>query len=482
MSSTSAVSVLAQGLRELRDFAEGPDGQELRQRTGLTAEQIDTALEGDRLPTREVTLALVQAWEGDVEAWREYWGQIEALAEEDQGQGAASTPAPPEPSIITPVAEEEEPEEPEAEAEQEADDSQAEAVRARSAARAQLEANAQAAKAQSEAMAAAEAEAAAETHDAAAAEEAAQTQDAAQAQEATPTQDAAEPIEAEPAEPRVAARVQPGSGSPELKPVILARAEEIPEAASEEVPEEVPEAAAAGVSEPKPARRGLLARIGVPILVFAVGAGVGAFGDHALNSKQTSAKTAASVPPVSTASRPSHTVALSPSGSGATSGTTSGASSAPSSDASNPAGSASPTGAFPSGTSTATPGMVLGAYVGIQLASGYSVNFLSDSYHPAAGTANGPDTMGFFAGSFVDGRFYADRVAILDATDSGSFTSCLNDTRYQHDVLLSQISTGSSFCITTSTGHLVLVTVRRLPSSTDANPYAVLDVTVWQGS
>jgi hypothetical protein len=125
---------------------------------------------------------------------------------------------------------------------------------------------------------------------------------------------------------------------------------------------------------------------------------------------------------------------------------------------------------------------VLGAYVGIQLASGYSVNFMSDPYHPAAGTADGPDTMGFFASSFVDGRFYADRVAILDPTDTGSFTSCLNDTRYQHDVLLTQITNGSSFCITTSTGHLVLVTVRRMPSSTDANPYAVLDVTVWQGS
>jgi hypothetical protein len=90
--------------------------------------------------------------------------------------------------------------------------------------------------------------------------------------------------------------------------------------------------------------------------------------------------------------------------------------------------------------------------------------------------------MGFFAGSFVDGRFYADRVAVLNPTDTGSYTSCLDDTRYQHDVLLSQVSEGSSFCITTGTGHLVLVTVKRMPSSTDANPYAVLDVTVWQSS
>ena len=497
MSSTSAVSVLAQGLRELRDFAEGPDGEELRQRTGLTAEQIDTALEGDRLPTREVTLALVEAWEGDVEAWREYWGQIAALAEEDEGEGATATPTPPEPSIITPMvaegaepaaepaeaedespeqaeADEPEREQEEAEVEQEADGSEAEVVQARSAARAQSETNAQATKAQPEAMAAA-----AEAR----AEEPGESKKQAAEPKAAETQDAAEPAEAEaaeakPAQQRVAPRVQPGSGSPELKPVILARAEDmpgdLPEEAADDEPDEEPEAA----PEPKPAKRGLLARIGIPILVFAIGVGVGAFGDHALNSKQTSTKTAASVPPVSTTSRPSHTVALSPSGSGATSSP----SGTPSSGASNPSESTSQTDTSPSGTSTIPPGNVLGAYVGIQLASGYSVNFLADPYHPAAGTANGPDTMGFFAGSFVDGRFYADRVAILDATDSGSFTSCLNDTRYQHDVLLSQISTGSSFCITTTTGHLVLVTVRRLPSSTDANPYAVLDVTVWQGS
>lgn len=223
----------------------------------------------------------------------------------------------------------------------------------------------------------------------------------------------------------------------------------------------------------------MLTRVGIPILLFAIGVGVGAFGDHALNSKQSSKDAAASVPPVATSSKPSHTSASS--GSASSSSSPSGT---PSSVGDNPSGSSSPTGSSTSssGTSTVAPGSVIGTYVGIQLASGYSVNFLSDAYHPATGTADGPDTMGFFATSFVDGRFYADRVAILDATDTGSFTSCLNDTRYQHDVLLSQVAANSSFCITTGTGHLVLVTVRRMPSSTDANPYAVVDVTVWQSS
>lgn len=427
MSSTSAVSVLAQGLRELRDFAEGPDGEELRETTGLTGEQIEAALGGEQLPTREVTLALVEAWEGDGEAWREYWGQIAAL---DTGAKKAETPTPPEPSIIIPI--------PAAEPEQA--DEQNDAVRAQSAARAQLEANAQAAIARAEDD---EGESSDESE-----------KDAAQSteQEQTHTESVAESKAATEALASVADPAMP-------PPAVVVPSKVIP--------------------AQQPAKKSPLTRVGVPVLLFAIGVGVGAFGDHTLNSKQTSTNTSSSVPPISaTSSRPTHTSVLSPS-SGVTSSSNPTAIATTSS--SNPtATGTSPTGSAGSASSTVSPGTVLGTYVGIQLASGYSVNFLADPYHPAAGTSNGQDTMGFFASSFVDGRFYADRVAVLDPTDTGSFTSCLNNTRYQHDVLLSQVSTGSTFCITTGTGHLVAVTVRRMPSSTDANPYAVVDMTVWQ--
>ncbi|MEY9861738.1 chemotaxis protein histidine kinase CheA [Catenulispora sp. GAS73] len=529
MSSTSAVAVLAQGLRELRDFAEGPDGEELRQRTGLTTTQIEAALGGERLPTREVTLALVEAWEGDVEAWREYWGQISELAQDDDGEGqaqGAATPAPPEPSIITPredldgdaaereAAGSETEAEAKAEAEAEAEvetetgdevDAQAEAARARSAARAQLEANAQAAKAHSEAMAAAaEASVRGENADSAQADsaQAAQAEGSAAPETAPAEQKAsaqskseeqastqAKPADAaaaradgvEPAESKAAADGQSAADPAESKMAprpAQGTGEASAHAASGPATVLQPTAVVPGNANARPpAKKSLLARIGVPVLLFAIGVGVGAFGDHALNSKQDSKNTSASVPPVSGTSRPSR-----PTGSASLSAPTTPSvpSYTASGSSSNPTASATPTNGSTSATSTVAAGTVLGTYVGIQLASGYSVNFLSDPYHPAAGTANGPDTMGFFAGSFVDGRFYADRVAVLDQTDTGSFTSCLNDTRYQHDVLLSQLSTSSSFCITTGTGHLVLVTVRRLPSSTDANPYAVLDVTVWQ--
>ena len=491
MSSTSAVAVLAQGLRELRDFAEGPDGEELRERTGLTTTQIEAALGGERLPTREVTLALVEAWEGDVEAWREYWGQISELAQEDDGEGqaqGAATPAPPEPSIITPREEDPEADpdedaaEPDAagskteaaeEAEVEADaDAQAEAARARSAARAQLEANAQAAKAHSEAMAAA-------------AEESVRAEELA-ATETTPAEEEAieqqVPEQQAPAHPKpedeAAAHAGGESKSAAEEPARGAAASTARATSGLTTTILQPTAVVPGNANARPpAKKSLLTRIGVPILLFAIGVGVGAFGDHALNSKQDSKNSSAAVPPLTGTSKPSR-----PTGSASLSVPTTPSipSYTASSSSTNPTASATPTNGATSATSTVAPGTVLGTYVGIQLASGYSVNFLSDPYHPAAGTANGPDTMGFFAGSFVDGRFYADRVAVLDQNDTGSFTSCLNDTRYQHDVLLSQLSTSSSFCITTGTGHLVLVTVRRLPSSTDANPYAMLDVTVWQ--
>ncbi|MBS2540000.1 helix-turn-helix transcriptional regulator [Catenulispora sp. NF23] len=551
MSSTSAVSVLAQGLRELRDFAEGPDGEELAERTGLTGQQIEAALAGERLPTREVTLALVEAWEGDVEAWREYWAQISELAEQDEGGAAgdgagptekAATPAPPEPSIIVPIPEVEPggeadgPEAVEDEAEskgagspespENAENAQAEAeaaaVRARSAARAQLEANAQAAKAQSEAKAAAEesARGGADAGDEDA-DSSARAGQASQAMSQTSEAEAAGVVGAEGARrTTLAEATSAGEDASEAGAEEQAKqseraegtggAAETPadsESSGEADTAAAAEQARAGVrvpgQQPRPrvestsnapdkpgtgaqaairaevpktktqAKKSLLARVGVPILLFAIGVGVGAFGDHALNSKQSSADTSASVPPVSHASSSTHTSASS-------AGTSS------PSLASTPTTSVNPTATTPTGTSSTTStvpaGSVLGSYVGIQLASGYSINFLTDPYHPAAGTSNGPDTMGFFAGSFVDGRFYADRVAVLDTTDTGSYTSCLNDTRYQHDVLLSQVAAGSSFCITTGTGHLVLVTVRRLPSSTDANPYAVVDVTVWQSS
>lgn len=487
MSSTSAVAVLAQGLRELRDFAEGPDGEELQQGTGLTSDQIETALGGEQLPTREVTLALVEAWEGDVEAWRDYWGQISELAGEEDGTGAkptAATPTPPEPSIITPIPEVE-PESAETETEAETE------IEAEADAEAETEA-------ETETEAEAEAEAsgggesiAAEDPDGEDEQEPA-VREAARAESDSGGEDAAEAAAdgAGPGQPQQeAVEEEPASvaGAAPEKSIPAQRTPESAEQAAKAQPSSVLEGVVVASGTPRAAKKGMLARVGIPVLLFAVGVGVGAFGDHALNSKQSSSDSTASVPPVSVSSKPSHSAASSASSAASAASSPSGTSSsvgesASSTDSASAGGTGTDTGSSASTSSTVAPGTVLGNYVNIQLAAGYSVNFLSDPYHPLSGTAHGPDAMGFFADSFLDGRFYAGRVAILNSTDTGSYTSCLNDTRYQTDVLLTQVSAGGSFCITTDTGHLVLVTVKRMPSSTDANPYAVLDITVWQGN
>ncbi|WP_344661265.1 hypothetical protein [Catenulispora subtropica] len=481
MSSTSAVAVLAQGLRDLRDFAEGPDGQELRQRTGLTAQQIDAALDGARLPTREVTLALVGAWEGDVEAWREYWGQISELVKSEAGEGDGgggekgggrkrAVPVAPEPSIITPLPAQE----PETGAGADKLLAEAEGPQAEGQVHKPQEAEgpqAEGGKSQAEAVRASED--GRKDGEGQGGEE--------QEAEVGPVAGAEEPEEAEEPAPAGAAAAQvldiPSNTTTTVQLSAATPAAGLP--------------ASAPASDPP--RKSVVARVGVPAALFVLGVAVGAFGDHAFASKSTSTPTGASVPPASkssggaagTASRssqpssagtasaaggiaPSSSAAATPSGSG-TSSSAGGVDVSPSSGSSTS-----------SAGSTTSSGATLGTYRGIQLASGYSVDFLNDTYHPASGTANGPDSMGFFATSFVDGRFYADRVAVLDSQDTGSYTTCLNDTRYQHDVLLSQVSSGTSFCIHTDTGHLVLVTVRRMPSSTDANPYAVVDLTVWQ--
>ena len=87
--TAAAVAVLAAGLVALRDNTEGPVGNDLTAATGLSSEAIEAALAGRELPTLEVTLALVEAWGGDVPAWREYWAQIDELLT------GADVPAPP---------------------------------------------------------------------------------------------------------------------------------------------------------------------------------------------------------------------------------------------------------------------------------------------------------------------------------------------------------------------------------------------------
>lgn len=80
--------------------------RDLRNRSGLTYDQLarltrfststlQEALSGRRLATLQVTLAVVEACQGDIEAWRSYWAQLRRATDPDVPAGARLSVAPP---------------------------------------------------------------------------------------------------------------------------------------------------------------------------------------------------------------------------------------------------------------------------------------------------------------------------------------------------------------------------------------------------
>lgn len=69
------VERFAAGLRELRDRAGSPPYRELARRAHYSATTLSVACSGLKLPSLDVTLALVRACGGDEAAWRQRWEQ-----------------------------------------------------------------------------------------------------------------------------------------------------------------------------------------------------------------------------------------------------------------------------------------------------------------------------------------------------------------------------------------------------------------------
>jgi hypothetical protein len=464
------VATLARGLRDLRDNAEGPDGVELELLTSLPPDVIAEALRGVELPTLAVTVALVDAWGGDVEAWALYWTQINEIAVRaepsasggtDDARDAESGRRAPDASagrteVTQPVAEAaaatpgsapapaKDPwRTPEPSTSPKADEPVADEPAARDAA---------------ETIPAARAAASDEAETkvvpkptlvAAAAESAPVSKD-------KPTEQATSSTSTKPAKPAKSTKALP---KPPAKP---------------------------SATEPK-SHRGLII-VGAVVLVAGVG-GVLAYSAVHHDAKKPVAN--ATSPTSPRTSRPSASHAPTPTASAAPASTAPAASSEPTTSA--------PTTATTSGASY-PPGYEIGSYPNVQLPSGYSLDFSADPSHPTFGTSGGGNSLGLQAASSpgsevsptdsldtgtsssgVSGRFLAGQAVVFDSDESGTFERCLNDTRYQADVDLAQLSAGAQFCVHTTGGRLVLVRVDRMPQASDANPYAVLDVTIWQG-
>jgi transcriptional regulator with XRE-family HTH domain len=85
---------LAYWLRDLRNKS-GLTFEQLARHTGFSVSTLHAAVSGNQLPSRQVTLAIVEACHSDEELWQVYWAQIRRLTDRDVPEGADRSVAPP---------------------------------------------------------------------------------------------------------------------------------------------------------------------------------------------------------------------------------------------------------------------------------------------------------------------------------------------------------------------------------------------------
>jgi serine/threonine protein kinase len=261
-------------------------------------------------------------------------------------------------------------------------------------------------------------------------------------------------------------------------------------------PEPVPAAVAAAMSTPpglpptrvegpgnaqKPRKRWGL-RLSLAAVLVIGGAVGGAFGYKALNKT-----TAAPGPQL-----PAGAVSQNPGG-GAGQPSSSPQGGATTNPAGSSSGSSTPTDdglatetQRPSDTTTVhnnnnTPGTQLGLYQSVSLPSGYGIDFTHDPTRPVSTASYGGDESMGYSFSSDGGRFEMPTAVVFAANVSGTYDNCLNRTEYQHNVSMSQLQIGSLFCVHTASSKFVLVKIDKLPDAQQANPYVVVDMTIWQG-
>lgn len=90
----SLVGDLAYGLRNLRSQS-GLKVAQMQRETGFSSTTLYDAFSGRQLPSQQVTLAIVAACHGDVDAWRLYWAQVRAALDPHAPEGSAPAVVPP---------------------------------------------------------------------------------------------------------------------------------------------------------------------------------------------------------------------------------------------------------------------------------------------------------------------------------------------------------------------------------------------------
>ncbi|WP_433136264.1 Swt1 family HEPN domain-containing protein [Actinomadura nitritigenes] len=116
-------------------------------------------------------------------------------------------------------------------------------------------------------------------------------------------------------------------------------------------------------------------------------------------------------------------------------------------------------------------GTRLGAYRGIKLSGEHFLD-LTDPKHPQ-------ESEGDLYFNGVRGDLKADRLAVLDAGDAGSYQACRDNTDYARNPVTPRQVQGRAFCVTRDDGVLGLLTI-----TSDHEPTGkrlTLDLTVWKG-
>jgi hypothetical protein len=92
---------LAYWLRDVRRQS-GLTVDQLVRRTGFSSSTLYDAFGGKQLPSQRVTLSIVEACDGDDEAWRSYWAQVRRALDRDAPDGLDRAVIPPWAAPATP--------------------------------------------------------------------------------------------------------------------------------------------------------------------------------------------------------------------------------------------------------------------------------------------------------------------------------------------------------------------------------------------
>jgi serine/threonine protein kinase len=121
------------------------------------------------------------------------------------------------------------------------------------------------------------------------------------------------------------------------------------------------------------------------------------------------------------------------------------------------------------------------SFPGIQLASGFHLEFADEALQPRQGL---DDDFFYYCSGGSDCHFASEatKLVLLTADEKGSLDTCLKDTRYTTQIERARLSAGSQICARTDAGAVVLITYRRASSDADPSVNAVIDVQVWRNA